>query len=71
MLTDIIYAELGINRVEWDFVELPSQLFENWVHEQESLDVFAHHYKTGEKVPSRLIEAFHASKTFGSGFMIM
>jgi len=71
MLTDTIYAELGINRVEWDFVELPSQLFENWVHEQESLDVFAHHHKTGEKVPSRLIEAFHASKTFGSGFMIM
>ncbi len=49
------YRSISGTSVAWDFVELPSQLMENWACKKESLDVFARHYKTGKKIPKKLI----------------
>ena len=50
--------------VYWDFVELPSQVMENWCFEKESLDRFARHYKSGDLIPEELIEGIKASSNF-------
>lgn len=52
--------------VKWDFVELPSQLQENWVLEKEVLDSFAAHYQTGEKIPAELIKKLNDMENFGA-----
>ncbi|MEM7589727.1 MAG: M3 family metallopeptidase [Myxococcota bacterium] len=52
---------------EWDFVEAPSQLLEEWVMEPQVLQRFAHHYETGEVIPTQLIERFRRSQEFGKG----
>ncbi len=62
------YRSLGGTNVLWDFVELPSQIMENWTYEKESLDLFAQHYKTGETMPLELIEKLNASRNFQSGY---
>jgi len=62
------YRSLGGTNVLWDFVELPSQIMENWTYEKESLDLFAKHYKTGETMPIELIEKLNASRNFQSGY---
>ncbi|MDZ7748223.1 MAG: M3 family metallopeptidase [Halofilum sp. (in: g-proteobacteria)] len=54
----------GINGVEWDAVELPSQLMENWCWERESLDLVAGHVDTGEPLPAELLERLQASRHF-------
>ncbi|MFO0764918.1 MAG: M3 family metallopeptidase [Patescibacteria group bacterium] len=51
--------------VAWDFVEVPSQLFENWAWDRAVLDRFAKHYQTGETIPQDLFDAMTASRTFG------
>lgn len=64
LLSDVTYRSLAGTNVRWDFVELPSQVQENWCYEKETLDLFAGHYKTGEKIPEALIQKLVDSKNF-------
>lgn len=67
LLSDVTYSSLAGTNVLWDFVELPSQVQENWCYEKETLDLFAEHYQTGEKIPQDLIDKIIASKNFMVG----
>ena len=64
MLANGKYESLSGTNVYWDFVELPSQVLENWVYEKESLDLFARHYETGEAIPEELIRKIKESANF-------
>ncbi len=61
----------GINGVEWDAVELPSQFFENWGWEQQSLTLLTRHIETNEPLPSTIFESLKAAKNFQSAMMMM
>ncbi len=67
LLSKCKYRDLSGTNVYWDFVELPSQIMENWVLEKECLDLFAYHYETGEKISNDLIEKIKASGKFMEG----
>ncbi len=69
MLSKCKYGSLSGTNVMRDFVELPSQLMENWAFEKEWLDDWAAHYLTGEKLPAELIEKIKRSAHFQSGYM--
>ncbi|QDK38939.1 M3 family metallopeptidase [Bdellovibrio sp. NC01] len=69
MLSDVTYQSLSGPNVYWDFVELPSQIMENWVGEKEGLDLFARHYETNEAMPADLIKKLKASQKFQAGYM--
>lgn len=71
MLSDCTYSSLSGTSVYRDFVELPSQIMENWCVEKEFLDLFAEHYQTGEKIPADLIQKIIASQNFLSGYASM
>lgn len=67
MLTQVDYLDVsGINGVEWDAVELPSQFMENWCWQRETLDMFAMHYESGEKLPEDLFQKMQAARHFQS-----
>src|SRR5690606_36118912 len=67
MLANTHYPSLSGTSVYWDFVELPSQILENWCYEKETLELFATHYKTGELIPMEYIETIKDSSTFHEG----
>ncbi len=71
MLANTTYKGLSGTNVSWDFVELPSQILENWCYEKETLELFATHYKTGEVIPMELIEKIKASATFHEGMQTL
>tara|TARA_R110002096_G_scaffold126532_3_gene273668 strand:- start:99327 stop:101363 length:2037 start_codon:yes stop_codon:yes gene_type:complete len=62
------YGSLSGTNVFWDFVELPSQIMENWCYEKECLDLFARHYQSGELIPEDLVEKLKSSATFMEGY---
>lgn len=68
MLAKGNYESLTGTSVYWDFVELPSQIFENWSYEKECLDLFAKHYATGEIIPSELIHKIKNAANFQQGY---
>ncbi len=67
LLSRVPYRSL--NDVPTDFVELPSQIMENWALEPEVLKLYATHYRTGEVIPTDLVEKIKKSKTFNQGFI--
>lgn len=67
LLSQCHYTTLSGTSVFWDFVELPSQIMENWVSEQECLDLFAVHYETGEKMPAALVAKIKLAGNFLEG----
>ncbi len=69
MLANSTYASVSGTNVFRDFVELPSQIMENWAVEKDFLDRFAVHYKTGEKIPAELVQKIIDSKNFLAGYL--
>ncbi len=67
MLANTTYPGLSGTSVYWDFVELPSQVLENWCYEKEALELFAKHYETGEVIPMELVKKIKESSTFMEG----
>ncbi|WP_140937630.1 M3 family metallopeptidase [Sphingobacterium lumbrici] len=67
MLANTTYPTLSGTAVYWDFVELPSQIMENWCYEKQALELFAKHYETGESIPMDLVEKIKESASFLEG----
>ena len=67
MLANTTYPSLSGTSVYWDFVELPSQIMENWCYEPEALALFANHYQTGEIIPQEFVEKIKESASFQEG----
>lgn len=68
LLANTHYKSLSGTNVTWDFVELPSQIMENWARHPEVLKMFAKHYETGETIPDELMEKIKNSGNFNQGF---
>ncbi len=68
LLSQVEFRSLAGTNVFLDFVELPSQILENWAEEEESLKLFAVHYKTGELIPMELIERLKSAQKFQVGY---
>jgi Zn-dependent oligopeptidase len=68
MLAKGNYESLSGTSVYWDFVELPSQIFENWCYEKDCLDLFAKHYETGESIAADLILKIKNAANFQQGY---
>jgi len=71
MLSTIRYQSLSGTSVPRDFVELPSQIMENWAKEKEFLDLFAKHYKTQQVIPNEMIEQLNEANNFHAGYAFL
>ena len=71
MLGNTKYGSLSGTSVFWDFVELPSQIFENWCYEKDCLDLFARHYQTDEPMPSEYIDRIRRASTYHEAYATM
>ncbi len=71
MLANTTYPSLSGTSVYWDFVELPSQVMENWCYEPEALSLFAKHYETGEVIPQDYVNKIKESASFLEGMATM
>ncbi len=71
LLSKVQLEPLSGTNVEWDFVELPSQLNENFCWEKESLQTFAKHYETDEPIPDTLLDSMLKARTFNEGLACM
>ncbi|MEH6657381.1 M3 family metallopeptidase [Leeuwenhoekiella marinoflava] len=71
MLANTTYPSLSGPSVFWDFVELPSQVLENWCYEPEALALFAKHYETGETIPMVLIDKIKKAANFQEGMQTL
>jgi peptidyl-dipeptidase Dcp len=68
LLSNCNYESLSGTNVAWDFVELPSQVMENWATDPEVLKMYAHHYQTNEPIPDELIQKIKNASKFNQGF---
>ena len=68
ILADGTYESLSGTNVYWDYVEMPSQMMENWAMHPEVLPTYAKHYETGEPIPQEMIDKLEASGKFNQGF---
>ena len=71
MLSDVHYESLSGTNVKRDFVEMPSQVMENWCYEPEFLSTFAHHYQTGEPLPPEYIDKIRAAQNHMAGWLCL
>tara|TARA_R110002073_G_scaffold40547_5_gene115125 strand:+ start:246111 stop:248141 length:2031 start_codon:yes stop_codon:yes gene_type:complete len=71
MLANTTYPSLSGTSVYWDFVELPSQLLENWCYEKEALDLFARHYETNAPIPMEMVQKIKDSANFLEGIQTL
>jgi Zn-dependent oligopeptidase len=71
ILANTTYPTLSGTSVYWDFVELPSQIMENWCYEPEALALFAYHYQTNEMIPIELVQKIKESSNFQEGMATM
>jgi oligopeptidase A len=71
MLANTTYSSLSGTSVSWDFVELPSQVLENWCYEKEALELFAKHYETSEIIPMKYVEKIKESASFHEGMQTL
>lgn len=71
LLANTTYSSLSGTSVYWDFVELPSQLLENWCYEKEALSLFAKHYKTDELIPMEYVERIQDLLKFQEGLQTL
>jgi peptidyl-dipeptidase Dcp len=69
LLSQCTYKSVAGTSVARDFVELPSQIMENWAFQPEVLATYAHHYETGEVIPAELVAKIEAAGNFNQGFM--
>jgi peptidyl-dipeptidase Dcp len=68
LMSDVLYKSISGTSVPRDFVELPSQVMENWAGDPEFLKMYAKHYQTGETIPDELVEKLMNVGTFDQGF---
>jgi thimet oligopeptidase len=63
---------IGVSGIqtEWDFVEAPSQMLEEWTRDAKTLQTFAKHYKTGEPIPTEFVEQLNRANEFGKGLQV-